>query len=201
MLSANQPDLAEVRATLEDIVHDNRRAVDIISWARTLLRRTEPEKSSVKIEEVLREVERILGHDAMIKHVALRLEAIPPLPPVLGHKTELVQALMNLILNAFDSVSEDDESTREVVVTAKTGTGDEARQLSVRVHDSGRGLDPRVMPSLFDPFVTTKPNGMGMGLAITRSIIERHGGELRAVPTPTGGATFEFTLPVSRPNS
>jgi signal transduction histidine kinase len=198
MLSADQPDLAEVRATLDDIVHDNRRAVDVINWVRTLLRGTEPNKSSVEIEEVLREVERILGHDAMIKHVALRLEAIAPLPPVLGHKTELVQALVNLILNAFDSVSEDDESTREVVVTAKMG---EARQLSVTVHDSGRGLDPRVMPSLFDPFVTTKPNGMGMGLAITRSIIEWHGGELRAVPTSTRGATFEFTLPVSRPNS
>jgi signal transduction histidine kinase len=112
---------------------------------------------------------------------------------VVGNKNQLIQALMNLILNAFEAMCENDNRGRIVEISARQR---EAGRLHVAVRDSGKGIDPEIMPRLFDAFFTTKPKGMGMGLTIVHSIIENHGGQLWATRNSDGGATMESELPV-----
>jgi signal transduction histidine kinase len=115
------------------------------------------------------------------------------LPAVVGNRTHLIEVLINLVSNAFDSVRESADGPREVEVCARQP---ETGRVHIAVRDSGKGIDPEIMPRLFDAFFTTKPKGMGMGLAIVRSIVENHGGRLWATRNPDRGATLEFELPV-----
>jgi signal transduction histidine kinase len=149
--------------------------------------------SPVDLRQIVCDVERIVRADAASKNVTVRLDLPTALPTVIGNRTQLIEALMNLVLNAFDSVCESADGPREVEMRASQREG---VRLHVSVRDSGKGIGPEVMPRLFDAFFTTKPKGMGMGLAIVRSIIENHGGRLWATRNPNRGATFEFDLPV-----
>ena len=146
----------------------------------------------VDLRQILHDVERILAAEAMRKNVTLWLDLPATLPTVVGNRIQLVQALMNLVLNAFDAVCENDNGPREVEIRASQG---EIGRVHIAVRDSGIGIDPEVMPRLFDAFFTTKPKGMGVGLAIVRSILENHGGRLWATRNPDRGATLEFELP------
>ena len=148
------------------------------------------------LRHVLLEVERILRLEAISRGIALRLEVPPALPLVDGNRTQLVELLMNLTSNAFDSVSEHGGERREVELRAHQRDG---RRVNVAVSDTGGGIDPDLMPQLFKAFFTTKPKGMGMGLAIARSIVETHGGRLWTTSNAAGGATLEFELPVTGP--
>jgi signal transduction histidine kinase len=141
----------------------------------------------------LHDVDRIVRADAALRRITVRLDVPASLPPVVGNRTLLVQALMNLILNAFEAISENDDCGRKVQISARQH---EKGRVHVAVRDSGKGIDPEIMPRLFDAFFTTKPKGMGMGLAITHSIIENHGGQLWATRNSDCGATMEFELPV-----
>jgi signal transduction histidine kinase len=123
--------------------------------------------------------------------VALRTELAGDLPPILGDRVELEQVVLNLIMNAIEAMSAIGDRPRELVIRTQSGEVDQVR---VAVQDSGIGLDPRSMGRIFDAFYTTKSQGMGMGLAISRSIIEAHGGRLWAVANDGPGATFQFTL-------
>jgi signal transduction histidine kinase len=149
--------------------------------------------SPVDLRQILYDVERIVRADAAFKNVNLRLDLPTALPTVIGNRTQLIEALMNLVLNAFDAVCESAGGPREVDMHASQP---EAGRIHVSVRDSGKGIEPEVMPRLFDSFFTTKPNGMGMGLAIVHSIIENHGGRIWATRNPDRGATLEFDLPV-----
>jgi signal transduction histidine kinase len=192
MVRADQPNLEEVDAALEDIVRDNSRAVDIVTQVRALFQRGETHKSQIDLKQTVLDTERILRHDAMLKGISLRLEVPDSLPTVVGQRTQLLQVLLNLILNAFDAVCENDGGKREVEVRVRCS---EAGRVQVAVRDSGKGIDPRNMPRLFHAFFTTKPKGIGLGLAISRSIVESHGGRLWAAQNPDQGATLEFELP------
>jgi PAS domain S-box-containing protein len=193
LLAAKRPELGEVKAAINDVVQDNARAAETIRNVRALFQRGEVQMSPVDLRQILCDVERIARADAAFKNVTLRLDLPAGLPTVIGNRTQLIEALMNLVLNAFDSVCESVDGPREVEMRASQP---EARDIHVSVRDWGKGIEPEVMPRLFDAFFTTKPQGMGMGLAIVRSIIENHGGRLWATRNPDRGATFEFDLPV-----
>jgi PAS domain S-box-containing protein len=191
-LAAKRPELSKVKTAIEDVIQDNARAAEIIRNVRALFQRGEVEMLVVDLRQILYDVERILRADTVSKGVTLQLDVPTALPPVMGNKTQLIEAVMNLVSNGVDSVCESGEAGRVEICASQP----EAGRVRVLVRDSGKGIEPEVMPRLFDAFFTTKPKGMGMGLAIVRSIIENHGGRLWATPNPDRGATFEFELPV-----
>ena len=192
-LVAKKPDLVEINAAVEEIIDDNSRAVETIRNVRTLFQQRETQMSSVDLKQVVLDVERILAGDAVFKNISFHLDLPASLPTAIGNRTQLIQALMNLVLNAFDAVCENGNGPREVEIRASQG---ETGLVHIAVRDSGNGIDPEIMPRLFDSFFTTKPKGMGMSLAIVRSIVQNHGGRLWATRNSDRGATLEFELPV-----
>ncbi len=192
MLEAERPDLDEIKAAIADIVSDDARAGDTIRRLRALFRREELARSKVDFGELLREVIRIIRSDAVIRKVSLTLDLRQPLRAVLADRVQIQQVIINLLLNAFDAVSETKENSRQVALSA---LADDSGCLKVLVRDSGRGIDPDALPRIFEAFFTTKPGGMGLGLAISRSIVEAHGGRLSVSSNPGHGSTFEMALP------
>jgi signal transduction histidine kinase len=192
LLASKTPDLTEIDGAMEDIIRDDARAVEIVRNVRAMFKRGEAKTASVDVKNLLLDVNRIVSADARIKKIVLSVEVPDSMPSVLGDKTHLTQAVLNLLLNAFDSVCESD-GPREVALRAGV---EDSGDIRVSVRDSGKGIDAKIMPRLFDPFFTTKPTGMGMGLVIVKSIIENHGGRISAKQNPDRGATLEFALPV-----
>jgi len=191
LLAAKTPDLTEIDDALDDIIQDDARAVDIVRNVRGMFQHGEPEMSPLDVKELLFRVQGVVSTDARMKLISWSMELPDSLPLVRGNETHLTQALLNLVVNAFDSVCEG-EGPREVTLCARQ---EDPSAVHISVCDLGKGIDPNVMPRLFDPFFTTKPSGMGMGLTIVRSIIENHGGRIWATQNPDRGATFAFVLP------
>jgi len=188
------PDLAEITAILEDIRKDDQRAGAVIDRMRSLLRRQEVAMTELDLSQVLGDVAMLVRQDAAARHVAMHLEVAPNLPPVHGDRVQIQQVLLNLILNAMDALRSDGDRQGTVAVTARR-EGPETLEISVA--DTGCGIPAAQIDRVFDPFFTTKTTGIGMGLSISRSIVETHGGRLWAENNAVRGATFRFTLPVA----
>lgn len=192
MLESDQPDLGKARATVADIILDNNRAADIIRRLRPLFRRERGASSEFDPVEALDEVGKIVQGDARIRKISFALEVRRPLAPLFGERIQLQQAIINLVLNAFDAAAEPESTARRVSLSAIPGP---ENSVKIFVRNSGKGIEPEVMQRIFDPFFTTKATGMGMGLSISRTIIQSHGGRLSVSSEPGNGTTFEVELP------
>jgi PAS domain S-box-containing protein len=186
------PDLDEVRAILADIRKDDQRAGEVIDRMRALLKRRGLEHTTLDIAELVDEVVPLVHPDAVSRKVRLDIEVPRNLPPVRGDRVHLQQVLLNLILNGMDAMGEVPAEARRLTVRARQA---DAGTIEVAVTDAGHGVSAEKFARLFEPFFTTKPNGMGLGLPISSTIIEAHGGRIWAENSPAG-ATFFFTVPV-----
>ncbi|WP_436825265.1 sensor histidine kinase [Variovorax sp. DT-64] len=188
------PDLDEVRAILDDIHKDDQRAGAVIDRMRAFLRRQDIEMRPLDVGELFSDVAALLKPDAAARHVKLDLDVPRDVPSVAGDRVHLQQVLLNLVSNGMDAIDESNRNSRRVVLSAKR---DGAQSVEIAVSDSGGGIPAEKLGRVFDPFFTTKPKGMGMGLSISRTIIEAHGGWLWAENHIGGGARFLFTVPAA----
>jgi len=192
-LNAPVPELEELRDILHDIVQDDARAGEIIRRMRALVKKDALDLQSVDLGQIIRDVAGLLRGDAVIRNIQVKLELNPRFSLVHGDRIQLQQVMLNLLLNAFDAMKENGETNRRVTVRL---TSPNEGTLQVAVCDRGVGLKQEQLDKLFRPFQTTKPHGLGLGLSISRSILEVHGGRLWAENNTDSGATFYFTLPV-----
>jgi len=188
-LVSGTPNLEKLREAVAEIVEDGTRASAVISRIRALFKKDISHRGELDINEAIQDIVILVRNEARRNRVALRLTLAADLPLVLGDRVQLQQVLINLAMNGIDAMGALTDRARELIITSVKY----ADSVLVRVQDSGIGIDPDKIDRIFEPFVTTKPQGIGMGLSISRSIIESHGGRLWAVPL-THGALFQFTL-------
>jgi C4-dicarboxylate-specific signal transduction histidine kinase len=194
-LDAEPPNLGEAREALRRIVRDSTRAGDVITRIRSLLNKGAPIRSALHINEVVEETLGFLQADLERNKVRVTTELKANLPKVHADRVQVQQVLLNLLANASDALKSVPEAARHLCVRT---TQDEQASIQVTVQDCGPGIDPAQAVHLFDAFFTTKPHGLGMGLAISRSIIEAHRGRLWSTPNDGPGVSFHFTLPIDR---
>jgi len=193
-LAAKTPDLGEIQEILRDIVEDDKRAGEVIRRLRGLLRKEEVRFREMDLNGLIRDVAKLLSSDAIIRNVGVKLELDADPAIVSGDGVQLQQVVLNLLLNAMEAMTESVDHGRTITVrTERT----EAESVHVSVQDTGTGFRQGTQQLVFEPFYTTKPTGMGMGLAISKSIIEAHGGLIWAGGNSLGGATFHFSIPVA----
>ena len=193
-LAAQPPNMEEARETLEHIVKDGRRAAETISRIRTLVKKMPLREDRIDINEAIVEVISLSRSELERNSVELRTQLSSDLPLVASDRVQLQQVILNLIANAVEAMSDVRDRPRELIVATVAG---DSRDVCVDVRDSGPGFESADLHRLFDSFYTTKPDGIGMGLSISRSIVEAHGGRLWATPNKPHGAVFRFTLPVA----
>jgi signal transduction histidine kinase len=197
MLDAPAPDLREASEALQDVIRDTQRAGETIRRMRSLLWKGDLEKHPVDVNEAVRSIEVFAKADGLQSGISLRLDLAPELSRVLGDRIQLQQVLLNLIHNGLEAMRAL-AGPRELIV--QTSQNDSAGEILVSVRDAGPPLAASVLQRMFEPFYTTKPGGLGMGLSISRSILEAHGGRLWAEPNPDQGITVRFTLPALKEN-
>jgi len=195
LLPKGAPGLEEVREALAEIIDDATRASDVIARVRLLAKRTPVEKSFLDLRDVVQDVLALARYESAARNVTIRTDLSKDLPSVSGDRVQLQQVLLNLVINGMDAMNKVEESKRVLIISGHRETRDGRLETLVSVQDAGTGFQPEEMKRLFEAFYTTKPQGMGMGLAISRSIIEAHGGRLWAEPNHGPGATFFFSLP------
>jgi C4-dicarboxylate-specific signal transduction histidine kinase len=212
-LSRDSPDLAEACEAIRRIIRDGNRAGEVISRMRALFKKAGTTKERLDINEAIEEVVILAQSQVQRNRVSLQTQLANELPLILGDRIQLQQVILNLLINAIQAMSGVDEGPRELWVSSekvseipgelekvtlndKAVDETECAQVLITVRDSGPGLDPQLVNRLFDAFYTTKPQGLGMGLTISRSIIQAHGGRLWAEANAPRGAVFQFALPI-----
>jgi signal transduction histidine kinase len=195
-LAMNPPNLDEARDALGCVVRDVDRANDIVGRMRNHIKKAPPRRDSFDLNEAVREAIVMVRGVSARNRIAVNTHLMNELVPVQGDRVQLQQVIVNLILNAVDSMSSDEHGARELSIGIEQGQADGG--VLVQVRDSGPGIDPRNVERVFEPFYTTKTGGVGMGLAICRSIINGHGGRLWVEANEPRGVVFQFTLPPSQ---
>jgi PAS domain S-box-containing protein len=190
-LGWDTPNLGEAKEAIRAIIRDGNRAADVVSRMRALFKKASPAKEVLNINEAIEEVVLLTQSEARRNKVLLRVELFRDLPSVMADRVQIQQVLMNLILNGIQAMNVVEDRERVLAVRSEPGEDDE---IKVAVQDCGIGIDPDRLERIFDAFHTTKPGGMGMGLSISRSIVESHGGRLWVTPNDGPGVTFQFTL-------
>jgi len=192
LLSRDTPDVDRSREVISRMINDGLRASEVIKRIRDLLHKVPLEKAPLNINETVQEVIELVNSEVLKSKVKLQAELAADLPPVVGDQVQLQQVILNLILNARDAMSEVHTHSRELLIrSGKNESGD----VLVTVQDSGKGLDAKDSERIFEPFFTTKKEGMGLGLSISRRIVENHGGRMWATPNEPWGTVVLFTLP------
>ena len=192
LITAAPLDLAELRDALHDIVSDGRRGGEVLHRLRALLTKEAPESKPLDLKGALNEILQLVHSDVLMRRVVLEIDLASDLPLVHGDRVQLQQVVLNLLINAFEAVQDLDVERRRVALHA----AHQGAQVVVSVADRGPGITTDDMAHVFEPFYTTKPDGMGLGLAICQTIAASHGGTLVAAPNPEGGMTFSLRLPV-----
>jgi C4-dicarboxylate-specific signal transduction histidine kinase len=198
-LTRATPRVNDAREILRDIVKNGSRASEVLEHIRMLVRKETPASEPVDLNHVCSRVVQLLDHDAGRRELTLRLALDPGVELVTGDAVQLQQVVLNLALNAMDAVEASPPNGRVPEVVVGTSAGNESAEIFVR--DTGPGLPPDLQLRIFEPFFSTKSHGLGMGLAIVRSIVERHHGRVRAENADAGGAVFRVQLPVARSES
>ena len=194
LLSQGNPQPAMALEAVNSAIDDTKRTAEIVRRIRAMFKNQVEHKTAISIRSLIGEVVKLTAGEAAVRKISVQMEVTPSGQRVIGDTIQLQQCMLNLVMNAFDAIADADTDRRGVTVKVapeKTGW------VGVSVCDSGAGIDPTVANRLFEPFVTTKSEGMGLGLLVTRSIVESHGGRIWATPNPDHGTTFTFTLPVA----
>ena len=193
-LAMENPDLNEVRDIVDDIIADDKRAGSVIHGLRAMFNRDETLSDAAHVNDAVRLVSKILTGELRTNNILLETELAPKLPAVIGDEVQIQQVLMNLILNAMHAMSDTPHNTRRIVVRTVPADG----EVLISVADTGPGISADALPQLFEPYYTMQQDGLGVGLAICRRIVERHGGRIWAESNSDAGATFNFALPTKR---
>ena len=191
-LQANPANLEKASSTAENIVRESKRASDVVARVRALFRKEIDSRNSVDLNRLIHNLVRLLYDDAIRRGVSIRLELDGNLPRVAADPVQIQQVLLNLATNGMDAMMSQ-LTRRELVISSHRNRLDE---IEIQIRDCGLGVRPEIAQRIFDPFFTTKPQGIGLGLAISRTIIEAHEGRLWATPGTTSGSSFHFTIPV-----
>ena len=193
LLSTDSPDIEEARRAAQRIIQDGTRAGAVLQSIRAMFKKETVVEDALGMNDVIRDLTMFLRDEALRQQVSLRTDLSSDLHSVRGDRVQLQQVVLNLMLNAMDAMSGITDRPRELIVSSCRGNQGE---ILIRVEDTGVGLSPKTAEKIFHPFFTTKAQGIGMGLSISRSIVEAHEGRLWATPRPSGGAIFQFTLPI-----
>jgi len=194
-LSRAEPDIGEVRQILEDIIQDDRRAGAVVQKVRSLVRKEKPYEELLDLNKAIQDVVALIRGDSLLQGLSVTMELNPKLKLLHGDRIQLQQVVLNLILNSTAAMQDVLQTQRKILVRT---TMPDNLTVEVSVTDFGAGIDENNIARLFEAFYTTKPEGLGMGLSISQTIVKAHGGNLKAANNPEGGATFAFTLPVKQ---
>jgi PAS domain S-box-containing protein len=194
-LDAEKPNIDELREILSDITNDTIRSSDVIHQLRDFMKKGEIALIPLNINETIKEVVNLTHRDAESRHISIRIDTNEDLPEVMGDKVQLQQVILNLVINGFDAMMYQDADSRELVIQTEQ---DEDNSIHIAVQDTGMGIEEEKLEQIFEPFVSTKPEGMGLGLSINQYIINAHNGRMWATNNPDHGATVHFTLPVKK---
>ena len=183
----------DLLASLNQVAEQADRAAEIIRRVRRFVTKAKPLQVVIDLNALVRDVSELMNIDARMAKATIAFDLTDPLPPVVGDRIQLEQVLVNLMRNGFEAMRDSDHQPHSLTIRTDRAA---PRRIAVHVSDNGLGIAPATLDRVFDRFFTTKPNGMGMGLPISQSIIENHGGKLWVTPNPARGSTFHFTLPI-----
>jgi two-component system sensor kinase FixL len=195
LTAGDSPDIDEVRDILNDIVADDKRAAQVIQRLRSLFRKGKLKKEVLDVNDLVREVVSLINSETIIRNISIKTRLDDSISSLIGDKIHLQQVIINFILNASEAMTDVEDIPRKIIISTTT---ENAQAIKVGIRDFGPGIDESSMQQMVEPFYTTKPTGMGMGLSINRSIIDAHHGRLWAENNADRGATFYFSLPLER---